>query len=147
MKTIRHTTMLAAWALCLGALAGPALAGDDDDECQVPRAQWQSRDAVRQHAASQGWRLHRIEVDDGCYEVRGRDAEGRGFKAKLDPKTLEVVKMKWRDRDRDQRRARDRDRLGVSGSDPTEAAGPATAPARPHGPVLTPGTRPRAQIE
>ena len=30
----------------------------------------------------------------GCYEIRGTDAQGRTFKAKIDPETLKVLKMK-----------------------------------------------------
>lgn len=87
----------------LGALltAAPVLAGDD---CDVPLSQWQPRDAVLRKAAQQGWQVQRLKIDDGCYEIRGRDAQGHAFKAKLDPKTLEPVKMKRRDRDRDRDR-------------------------------------------
>jgi len=58
----------------------------------------------------QGWDVQRLKIDDGCYEVYGKDAQGRSFKAKVDPETLRVVKMKRRDKDRDGERSRDRDR-------------------------------------
>ncbi|MDR2238990.1 MAG: PepSY domain-containing protein [Zoogloeaceae bacterium] len=80
--------------LCLALAAAPALAGKD---CDVPVQRWQSRDAVLQYAARQGWQVQRLKIDDGCYEIRGRDAQGRAFKAKLDPETLNVLKMKQRD--------------------------------------------------
>ncbi len=96
-------------ALCLALAAAPALA---DDDCEAPVQHWQSRDAVMRHAAAQGWQVQRLKIDDGCYEVRGRDAQGRAFKAKLDPQTLRVVKMKLRDDshepERERRRERDR---------------------------------------
>ncbi|HNT39680.1 MAG TPA: PepSY domain-containing protein [Rubrivivax sp.] len=90
-----------ALPLILTLAAAPTLAADD---CAVPLAQWQPREAVRQKAAAQGWKLERLKVDDGCYDVRGRDETGRAFKAKLDPHTLEIVKMKWRQRERRARR-------------------------------------------
>lgn len=105
------------FALALGAAAAPALASDD---CDVPVQHWQPREAVLQHAARQGWQVQRLKIDDGCYEIRGEDAQGRAFKARLDPETLRVLKMKWRghgragdrdgdgDRDRDHERQRDR---------------------------------------
>jgi hypothetical protein len=62
---------------------------------------WQSREAVRQMAAQQGWQIQRLKIDDGCYEIRGTDAQGRPFKAKIDPETLKVLKMKQRDHQRD----------------------------------------------
>ena len=98
---------LLALSLCLAIL--PARAGDD---CDAPVDRWQSREAVRQMAARQGWKIQRLKIDDGCYELRGTDAQGRSFKAKIDPETLAVVKMKPKghqsDRDRDHDRARDR---------------------------------------
>lgn len=109
----------------LGAcLAVPVLAGDD---CDAPVSQWQSRDAVMRKAAQQGWQVQRLKIDDGCYEIRGRDAQGREFKAKLDPKTLEPLKMKLRDRDQD----RDRDREQTRGN-PGAASAAAAAPRAPH---------------
>ena len=124
-------------ALALGLAAWPSLA---DDDCDVPVRQWQSRDAVRQMAAAQGWQVQRLKIDDGCYEIRGTDAQGRAFKAKLDPQTLKVLKIKHKERDRDRERDRARD-----------PAAPGAAPVRPDGaatsPLFTPGSAPRGQIE
>ncbi len=124
-------------ALALGLAAWPSLA---DDDCGVPVQQWQSRDAVRRMAAAQGWQVQRLKIDDGCYEIRGTDAQGRAFKARLDPQTLKVLKIKHKDRDRDRQRGHERD---------PAAAG--AAPVRPDGaapaPLFTPGSAPRGQIE
>ena len=111
-------------ALSLGLAALPTLA---DDDCDAPMERWQSREAVRQMAAQQGWQIQRLKIDDGCYEIRGTDAQGRGFKAKIDPETLKVLKMKQGDRDR----ARERDRDG--------RAEQQTRPPQPE------GTEPRGQ--
>lgn len=67
---------------------GAALAGD---KCQVPMADWQPREAVAQLAQEKGWTVRRIKIDDGCYEIKGRDAKGRQIEAKVDPATLEVI--------------------------------------------------------
>lgn len=82
--------------LSLGCVAWPGWA---DDDCDVPVEQWQPREAVRRMAAAQGWQVQRLKIDDGCYEIRGIDAEGRAFKAKVDPQTLAVVRIKRKDRD------------------------------------------------
>ena len=116
--------------LCLVLVAAPALA---DDDCDVPVQYWQSRDAALRHAASLGWQVQRLKIDDGCYEIRGRDAQGRTFKAKLDPQTLRVVKMKLRNDNHERERTRTRSR---------DAPAPATA-----NPVSPPGTAPGGQIE
>lgn len=139
---MKHTTPMLA--LCLALTAAPALA---DDDCEAPVQNWQSRDAVMRHATAQGWQVQRIKIDDGCYEVRGRDAQGRSFKAKLDPQTLRVVKMKLRGDDHEQERERRRERSAPPANAPLQDAAPAAAPIPAQSPVLTPGTTPRGQIE
>ena len=94
-------------ALALGLAALPAWA---DDDCDAPMDRWQSREAVRQLAERQGWQIQRLKIDDGCYEIRGTDAQGREFKAKIDPETLSVLKMKQRDHQRDREHASEADR-------------------------------------
>lgn len=90
------------FAVMLGST--PALAKDD---CQVPIERWQSRDAALQAAAQQGWQVDRIKIDDGCYEIKGTDAKGRAFKAKLDPQTLETIQFKQRKPERKRERSSD----------------------------------------
>lgn len=84
------TRLLLLAVLC----AAPAHAEDD---CEVPMAQWQPRAAVVRLAAEKGWELRRIKIDDGCYEVIGRDADGRTIEVKLDPATLAVLEMEFED--------------------------------------------------
>ena len=73
-------------------LSGPVLA--DDDDCTDPVADWQPREVLRQQLEQRGWTVQRIKVDDGCYEVRGVDNSGNAFKAKYEPASLRVIKMK-----------------------------------------------------
>lgn len=68
--------------------AGAALA---DEGCSVPMTDWQPREAVVKFAESKGWKMRRIKIDDGCYEVIGRDATGHRLEATLNPATLEVI--------------------------------------------------------
>lgn len=86
----------AVLVLSLGLAAWPSLA---DDDCDVPVEQWQPREAVRRMAVARGWQVQRLKIDDGCYEIRGIDAEGRAFKTKIDPQTLAVVRIKRKDGD------------------------------------------------
>lgn len=123
-------------SLVLAAL--PTWAGDD---CDAPVHRWQTREALRQWASAQGWQVQRLKIDDGCYEIRGTDAQGRSFKAKIDPETLKVLKMKQDDHQRARYRDRDRD---------DEGAARHTGPPQPDGaavpsPLLAPGTAPRGQ--
>jgi hypothetical protein len=140
-------------ALTVGLAVVPAWA---DDDCDAPVERWQSRDAVGQMAARRGWDIQRLKIDDGCYELRGRDAEGRSFKARLDPETLEVLKWKGGARDRDHDRDHDRDRDHDQDRErarsqihhpPQEGAGNRSgAPLTPQ-PLFAPGSAPRGQIE
>lgn len=84
--------------------AGAALA---DDDCFVPMADWQPRDAVAQLAQENGWTVRRIKIDDGCYEIDGRDTEGRRIEVTLHPATLEVIEIEYEDDEDRPRRARD----------------------------------------
>ena len=138
-SSFRHGLLV----LSLGLAALPTWAGDD---CDAPVNRWQTREALRQWAAAQGWQIQRLKIDDGCYEVYGKDVQGRSFKAKVDPETLRVVKMKRRDKDRDGERSRDRDRRAERAAQPaSDGAAPAAAPAA--SPVFTPGTAVRGQVE
>jgi hypothetical protein len=78
---------------------------------------------VRQMAAAQGWQIQRLKIDDGCYEIRGTDAQGRGFKARLDPETLKVLKLK----PEEPRRSRDHER-SEEGATPPLLSSPIGAP-------------------
>ncbi|TDE34814.1 PepSY domain-containing protein [Antarcticimicrobium sediminis] len=78
--------------------AAAALAGDD---CFVPMADWQPREAVARLASENGWTVRRIKIDDGCYEINGRDAEGRQIEVTVHPSTLKVLEIEYEDEDDD----------------------------------------------
>ena len=136
--SLRHGLLI----LLRGMAALPTWASDD---CDAPVNRWQTREALRQWAATQGWQIQRLKIDDGCYEIRGTDAQGRTFKAKIDPETLKVLKMKQGDHQRD--RDRDRDAEGAARyarpPQPDSAGGPAPLSA----PSSAPGSAPRGQVE
>jgi hypothetical protein len=79
------------------SLGASSIARADDDDCTVPMAQWQPRTAVQTMAETKGWSVRRIKIDDGCYEIKGRDAQGREIEVKLDPATLEIVEFEFDD--------------------------------------------------
>ncbi|VCT30869.1 Uncharacterized conserved protein [Burkholderia pseudomallei] len=142
MKTSRLIKAVALAALASlvlgGALGIRAAMADDGDGCRAPLADWKPRDAVRALAQQKGWRVDKLKADDGCYEIKGHDADGKRFKAKLDPVTLDVVRMK-----REGERKRDHDDDDDHGRAP-DARAPAGGP--PAGGVLKPGSKPDVQI-
>lgn len=85
---------LLIFTLTTMALAPKAWASDD---CTVPMTDWQPRGAVANVAKAQGWTIRRIRIDDGCYEVMGTDAQGRGIEAKLNPGTLQILTVEFED--------------------------------------------------
>ncbi|GER08701.1 hypothetical protein GCM10007972_27190 [Iodidimonas muriae] len=130
-KYLIAATLLAGLA-GLGA-AGMALA--DDDDCRVPMADWQPREAVQKMAEAQGWAVRRIKTDDGCYEIKGRDTQGREIEVKVDPATLAIVEMEYDDDDDDDHRG--------SGINPT----PSGTGQPPANGLFVPGGKPGAVVQ
>lgn len=118
-----------ALALLVVVVGQPAWAGK---KCDAPPATWQPRSAVTALAERNGWHIERLKVDDGCYEIKGRDAQGRRFKAKIDPVSLQVMGVKREHGDGDGERERDRDRDRQRPPPPSSAP-----PSAPTG-LLTP---------
>ncbi len=77
----------------------PATAARADDDCLVSIADWQPLAAVTQLAEDSGWTVRELEIDDGCYEIEARDAEGRWFEVTIHPATLEVIAFEYEDED------------------------------------------------
>ncbi|MGB4859818.1 MAG: PepSY domain-containing protein [Dokdonella sp.] len=80
-----------AMTILFGILASGAAWADND--CVAPADQWQPREALRQQVERLGWTVHRIKVDEGCYEVRGTDRLGNKIKAKYAPDSLRIRKL------------------------------------------------------
>ncbi len=75
----------------------PAAVAAADDDCFVPMADWQPRDAVARMAEDNGWTVRRIKIDDGCYEIDGTDAEGHRIEVTVHPATLAVIEFEYED--------------------------------------------------
>jgi len=101
----------------------PVWAGRD---CDAPPEAWQSGSAVRALAERNGWRVERLKIDDGCYEIKGRDAEGRRLKAKIDPASLKVISVKREHEGRDDPPQRGAPPPPIPGSAPTGLLTPAS---------------------
>lgn len=79
--------MIIAGALLLAA-AAPALAGN---KCDVPTDQWQPREALQKKLEGEGWKVRSIKTENGCYEAKAVDANGKRLEGVFNPKTLESV--------------------------------------------------------
>lgn len=70
-------------------VAGSALAAD----CNDPVADWQPREKLQEKVQAQGWKVTRVKVDDGCYEVKGTDKNGNRFEAEYAPASLKLLEL------------------------------------------------------
>jgi hypothetical protein len=69
---------------------GQALA---DDDCSDPVASWKPREQLRQLLVEQGWDVKRIQVREGCYLVKGYDANGHRMAARFRPASFRALKL------------------------------------------------------
>jgi hypothetical protein len=76
-------------ALFTTLAAGAARA---EDLCKVPEAEWQPQQALETRLKADGWTIKKIKIDEGCYEVYGKNAKGEKMETYFDPKTFDVVK-------------------------------------------------------
>ena len=84
--------MLAAAALALGT-ALPAVAGDSEPRCPAAAAgRLPSPDAIRAELESAGYRVDKVELDDGCYEFKVVNDSGYPVKATYEPGTGELLR-------------------------------------------------------
>jgi hypothetical protein len=84
MKRLALLTLVAA-------IAGIGTAAADD-LCQVPQGEWQPKESLQKKLESEGWAIKAIKIDEGCYEVYGKDSTGNRMETYFDPKTFEVKK-------------------------------------------------------
>ena len=80
-----------AAALVLAVAAGGAFA-QHAERCEaIPKAEWKPKEDLEKKLREQGWKVSRVKVTNGCYEVYGRDEKNRKVETFFHPKTLEVV--------------------------------------------------------
>ncbi|PYF09699.1 hypothetical protein C8J30_10769 [Rhodobacter viridis] len=108
MTASRFLSALAALAVLAQA---PAAAAHDND-CTVPMADWQPREAVQALVEKQGLTVRRIKIDDGCYEVDALDTAGARVRMRLDPGSLVILRRGGDDDDHHRRGEGDDDEGG-----------------------------------
>lgn len=116
-------------SLALLCLSTPLLA---DDDCDDPVANWQPRENLRQKLEGEGWKVYRIKVDDGCYEVKGLAPEGYRAEASFAPGSLKLMEME-REEDDDDDDDEDDDDRGYGSQTRGSAQGNGQAPAPTNG--------------
>ncbi|MBC7984203.1 MAG: PepSY domain-containing protein [Candidatus Obscuribacterales bacterium] len=90
---MRHSvlTAIAATAfLASASVSATGLATCDSG----PQEGWQSQEKLTKQLTEKGWKVRRIKVDGGCYEVYALNEKGERVEAYFHPKTLDAVPTK-----------------------------------------------------
>jgi hypothetical protein len=57
-----------------------------------PKADWMPQDQAKAKIESMGYKINKFKVDGNCYEIYGKNKEGKKVEIYFDTKTLDVVK-------------------------------------------------------
>ena len=83
-------TLVIAGALALAV--GAAVAQEHKERCDpVPQAEWRPQAELERMLVNKGWKIARVKITNGCYEVYARDAKNAKKEVFFHPKTLQVV--------------------------------------------------------
>ena len=62
------------------------------EKCEpIPKAEWKPQAELERKLSAEGWKISRVKVTNGCYEVYGKNAKGGRVEMFFHPKTLELV--------------------------------------------------------
>ena len=62
-------------------------------DCKAyPKDEWMKADEAKAKIAAQGYQIKKFKVDGNCYEIYGKNKEGKKVEIYYDAKTLEPVK-------------------------------------------------------
>jgi len=79
-------------ALAVTLAASAALAQEHKERCEpIPKEEWRSQADLEQMLVNKGWKIARVKITNGCYEVYARDAKNDKKEVFFHPKTHQVV--------------------------------------------------------
>jgi hypothetical protein len=74
------------------ALCGAAAHAQHAEKCEpVPKEEWKPQADLERKLTDMGWKISRVKITNGCYEVYGRDAKNAKMEAFFHPKTFDRV--------------------------------------------------------
>jgi len=77
--------------LCL-ALATGAVFAQHAEKCEpIPKEEWKPQAELERKLSNQGWKISRVKITNGCYEVYGKNEKGGNVEVFFHPKTFELV--------------------------------------------------------
>jgi hypothetical protein len=86
-----QTLSRCAQTLLLAAASTAALAHGQIKCEAIPKAEWKPQTELQKQLVGEGWRVRKVKIENGCYEVYGFDAKGTRVEAFFNPKTFERV--------------------------------------------------------
>lgn len=84
--------LLAVAGLLCAASAFPTTAWAKADCKAYSKAEWMSEADAKAKIQAQGYTITKFKVDGNCYEIYGKNKEGKNVEIYFDAKTLDVVK-------------------------------------------------------
>lgn len=91
-KTLIRFTFAAAALVAASTTQATGLATCDSGA----KESWQPQEKLEKSLTDKGWKVRRIKVDGGCYEVYGLNEKGEKVEAYFHPQTFAPVPTKPR---------------------------------------------------
>lgn len=91
---MRKTATLATLAFLAVGVVGlgqSARAGKNEACTKAPKEQWLTIEQLTAKLSEQGYKVKKVEIEDGCAEAKVEDKDGKKAELKLDPVTAAVV--------------------------------------------------------
>jgi hypothetical protein len=80
-------------ALLVGALLLTATSAYAAADCKsYPKEEWASEESLKEALEAEGYTIKKFKIDGNCYEIYGRNKEGKKVEIYFDMKTLAIVK-------------------------------------------------------
>lgn len=57
-----------------------------------PKEEWASEETLKEALDAEGYTIKKFKIDGNCYEIYGRNKEGKKVELYFDMKTLNIVK-------------------------------------------------------
>jgi hypothetical protein len=83
---------LSTFVLVAFAAAAPLTAMAGAKCTKHPKAEWISEADAKARIEAQGYTITKFKTDDNCYEIYGKNKDGKKVEIYFDTKTLEPVK-------------------------------------------------------
>jgi len=95
MSRARQLPWVRAAMAAVSLLAAAAVQAHGLATCDAgPEEKWQPKEKLERQLTDKGWKIRRVKVDGGCYEVYAVTAKGDKIEAYFHPLTLQQVAAK-----------------------------------------------------